>query len=297
MCLAIEAVWKIDSTRLIAAIARVTHDIGIAEELAQVRVLPGDTVLTGSLTLVAPGTPPPGYEGPALCGSDELAPLTLQYGDVAGLPLAVAPLRRKPPMAADKRGPAEAPWIESLPEALRNVSCLRSMHSVRRHPSESYAPNLPQSFLARLPGRPGSRAVRVAARPDRWHLRAHRRAKSWVPCLGIPPSTGTSTASPRRQALRPSRGPAVRSSTPWGRPGCSPSPIPPGIRLRASAWPGSAPLPLVTSDSFAAVYHGGGLRARHALRSPPPPGSRGRLLGETGLPWSWEYEWFKPTAR
>jgi hypothetical protein len=22
-----------------------------------------------------------------------------------------------------------------------------------------------------------------------------------------------------------------------------------------------------------------------------------RLLGETGLPWSWEYEWFKPTAR
>ncbi len=32
---AMEAVWKIDSTRLIAAIARVTHDIGIAEELAQ----------------------------------------------------------------------------------------------------------------------------------------------------------------------------------------------------------------------------------------------------------------------
>jgi len=32
---AIEAVWKIESTRLIAAIARVTHDIGIAEELAQ----------------------------------------------------------------------------------------------------------------------------------------------------------------------------------------------------------------------------------------------------------------------
>ena len=31
----IEAVWKIESTRLIAAIARVTHDIGIAEELAQ----------------------------------------------------------------------------------------------------------------------------------------------------------------------------------------------------------------------------------------------------------------------
>jgi RNA polymerase sigma-70 factor, ECF subfamily len=32
---AIEAVWKIESTRLIATIARVTHDIGVAEELAQ----------------------------------------------------------------------------------------------------------------------------------------------------------------------------------------------------------------------------------------------------------------------
>jgi predicted RNA polymerase sigma factor len=32
---AIEDMWKIESTRLIAAIARVTHDIGIAEELAQ----------------------------------------------------------------------------------------------------------------------------------------------------------------------------------------------------------------------------------------------------------------------
>jgi RNA polymerase sigma-70 factor, ECF subfamily len=31
----IEAVWKIESTRLIAGIARVTHDVGIAEELAQ----------------------------------------------------------------------------------------------------------------------------------------------------------------------------------------------------------------------------------------------------------------------
>ncbi len=31
----IEAVWKIESTRFIARIARVTHDIGIAEELAQ----------------------------------------------------------------------------------------------------------------------------------------------------------------------------------------------------------------------------------------------------------------------
>ncbi|MES2392391.1 MAG: RNA polymerase sigma factor [Acidobacteriota bacterium] len=32
---AIEAVWKLESTRLIAAIARVTNDIGVAEELAQ----------------------------------------------------------------------------------------------------------------------------------------------------------------------------------------------------------------------------------------------------------------------
>src|ERR1700741_2942201 len=31
----IEAVWKDESTRLVAAIARVTRDIGIAEELAQ----------------------------------------------------------------------------------------------------------------------------------------------------------------------------------------------------------------------------------------------------------------------
>jgi predicted RNA polymerase sigma factor len=31
----IEAVWKIESTRLIAAITRVTRDIGVAEELAQ----------------------------------------------------------------------------------------------------------------------------------------------------------------------------------------------------------------------------------------------------------------------
>jgi RNA polymerase sigma-70 factor, ECF subfamily len=37
----IEAVWKIESTRLIAAIARVTRDIGIAEELAQ------DALVTG----------------------------------------------------------------------------------------------------------------------------------------------------------------------------------------------------------------------------------------------------------
>src|SRR5579862_5125734 len=31
----IEAVWRIESIRLIAAIARVTRDVGIAEELAQ----------------------------------------------------------------------------------------------------------------------------------------------------------------------------------------------------------------------------------------------------------------------
>jgi RNA polymerase sigma-70 factor, ECF subfamily len=37
---AIEAMWKIESTRLIAAIARVTRDIGIAEELARMRLLP-----------------------------------------------------------------------------------------------------------------------------------------------------------------------------------------------------------------------------------------------------------------
>lgn len=35
-----EAVWKIKSSRLIAAIARVTHDIGIAEELAQDALVP-----------------------------------------------------------------------------------------------------------------------------------------------------------------------------------------------------------------------------------------------------------------
>jgi len=32
---AIEAVWKAESTRLIAGIARVTRDVGLAEELAQ----------------------------------------------------------------------------------------------------------------------------------------------------------------------------------------------------------------------------------------------------------------------
>ncbi|HET6577633.1 MAG TPA: hypothetical protein VFG66_04885 [Gemmatimonadales bacterium] len=51
----------------------------------QVRVLPGDSVLSGRLTLVQAGTVPAG--SPALCGSDELAPITLHYGEVAGLPI------------------------------------------------------------------------------------------------------------------------------------------------------------------------------------------------------------------
>ena len=51
----IEAVWKIESTRLIAAIARVTHDIGIAEELAQ------DALVTA--LAVWPGEGIPGNPG------------------------------------------------------------------------------------------------------------------------------------------------------------------------------------------------------------------------------------------
>ena len=51
------------------------------------RVHPGDSILTGELRLVAPGAFPPDYDGPALCGSDELAPITLHYGEVAGLPI------------------------------------------------------------------------------------------------------------------------------------------------------------------------------------------------------------------
>jgi hypothetical protein len=46
------------------------------------RVLPGDSVLTGDPAVVAHGTPPD-----PLCGSDELAPTTLHYGDVSGLPI------------------------------------------------------------------------------------------------------------------------------------------------------------------------------------------------------------------
>ncbi len=52
----------------------------------RVRVLQGDSVLIGPLALVAPGTFPPGNNGPALCGSDELDPITLHAGDVAGWP-------------------------------------------------------------------------------------------------------------------------------------------------------------------------------------------------------------------
>jgi hypothetical protein len=51
----------------------------------QVRVLPGDSLLSGGLTLVQAGSVPPGT--PALCGSDELAAITLHYGEVAGLPI------------------------------------------------------------------------------------------------------------------------------------------------------------------------------------------------------------------
>jgi hypothetical protein len=59
-----------------------------------IRVLPGDSVLSGQLTLVAPGTFPPGYQGPALCGSDELAPITLHSGEVDGFPISRDSRRR-----------------------------------------------------------------------------------------------------------------------------------------------------------------------------------------------------------
>lgn len=32
---AIEAVWRIESARLIAGLARLVHDVGVAEDLAQ----------------------------------------------------------------------------------------------------------------------------------------------------------------------------------------------------------------------------------------------------------------------
>jgi RNA polymerase sigma-70 factor, ECF subfamily len=54
---AIEAVWKIESTRLIAAIARVTRDVGIAEELAQDALVVALDVWPeeGSLAISEPG--------------------------------------------------------------------------------------------------------------------------------------------------------------------------------------------------------------------------------------------------
>ena len=33
---AIEAVWRIESAKLIAALTRITRDVGVAEELAQI---------------------------------------------------------------------------------------------------------------------------------------------------------------------------------------------------------------------------------------------------------------------
>jgi hypothetical protein len=51
----------------------------------QVRVTPGDSLLSGRLTLVQAGIVPEG--SPALCGNDELAPIALHYGEVAGLPI------------------------------------------------------------------------------------------------------------------------------------------------------------------------------------------------------------------
>jgi len=48
------------------------------------RVLPGDSVLTGRLTLRELGSVPGG--GPTLC-FDEFAPITLHYGEVDGLPI------------------------------------------------------------------------------------------------------------------------------------------------------------------------------------------------------------------
>jgi hypothetical protein len=50
-----------------------------------VRVLPGDSVLTGRPTLAARGSLPEG--SPALCGSDSLAAITLHAGEVAGFPV------------------------------------------------------------------------------------------------------------------------------------------------------------------------------------------------------------------
>ncbi|HET6798445.1 MAG TPA: hypothetical protein VFH40_14895 [Gemmatimonadales bacterium] len=57
----------------------------------RVRVQPGDSVLSGRVTLVAAGSVPQG--SPALCISDELAPITLHYGEVAGFPIGKTPER------------------------------------------------------------------------------------------------------------------------------------------------------------------------------------------------------------
>jgi hypothetical protein len=46
----------------------------------RLRVLPGDSVLAGVLTVVVPGSVP-------LCGTDDLAPITMHFGEVAGLPI------------------------------------------------------------------------------------------------------------------------------------------------------------------------------------------------------------------
>jgi hypothetical protein len=46
----------------------------------RLRVLPGDSVLTGTPTVVVPGSAP-------LCGTDDLAPIALHFGEVAGLPI------------------------------------------------------------------------------------------------------------------------------------------------------------------------------------------------------------------
>ena len=40
----------------------------------------GDSVLTGALKVVVPGSVP-------LCGTDDLAPITMHFGEVAGLPI------------------------------------------------------------------------------------------------------------------------------------------------------------------------------------------------------------------
>ena len=71
---AIEAVWKIESTRLIAAIARVSHDIGIGEAPAGRRVpLPGSSAVQSVLApLPNPQMQPTGRGGPERCAGARL---------------------------------------------------------------------------------------------------------------------------------------------------------------------------------------------------------------------------------